>query len=282
MKRLIINADDFGLSRSVNEGVVLAHRRGVLTSATLMVNTPGFEEAVRLAAENPRLGVGLHLNWVRGRPISPPEAVPSLVDSRGLFFSSGGAFLKRLFSGRLRREDLLKEGRAQVERALAAGVRLSHFDSEKNVHAFPRLMDVVVELAESAGIPKIRFIREFGLSRSPGQTLKAWLLSLACRRSASRLRRAGIVIADRFYGICNSGRMTAGRLLRVFGGLNEGSAEVMVHPGLVDRELESLEETMGTYYINRRRESELNALTDPRLPEEARRLGVHLINFHDL
>ncbi|MBN2199432.1 MAG: ChbG/HpnK family deacetylase [Candidatus Aminicenantes bacterium] len=282
MKRLIINADDFGLSHSVNEGVVFAHRSGVLTSATLMVNTPGFEEAVRLAEEHPRLGVGLHLNWVRGRPVSPPEAVPSLVDRRGLFFSSGAAFLKKLFSGRIRTEDLEREARAQVERALGAGIRLSHFDSEKNVHVFPRLMDVVVGLAGAYGIRKVRFINEFGFSRSPSQTLKAFLLSLACRRSAARLRRAGIVIADRFYGICNSGRITAGRLMKIFGGLKDGSAEVMVHPGLVDRELESMEETMGTYYINRYREGELKALTDPRLPGEARRLGVRLISFHDL
>jgi len=282
MKRLIVNADDFGLSRSVNEGVVLAHRRGILTSATLMANTPGFVEAARLAAENPRLGVGLHLNWVRGRPVSPPEAVPSLVDRRGFFFSSGGAFLKKLFSGRIRTEDLEREARAQVERALNAGVQLSHFDSEKNVHVFPRLMDVVVSLSRSYGIRKVRFIRECGFSRSPSQTLKAFLLSQVCRRSAARMRRAGIVIADRFYGICNSGRMTAGRLMKIFGDLKGESAEVMVHPGLVDRELESLEETMGTYYINRYREDELRALTDPRLPEEARRFGVRLISFHDL
>ncbi len=282
MKRLIINADDFGLSRSVNEGIIMAHRRGILTSATLMVNTPGFEEAVRLAAANPRLGVGLHLNWVRGRPVSSPEMVPSLVDSRGLFFSSGGAFLRKFLSGRIKREDLEREGRAQVERALGAGVRLSHFDSEKNVHVFPRLMDVVVGLAGSYGVRKVRFIREFGLSGSPAQSLKALLLSLACRLSASSVRRAGIVIADSFYGICNSGRMTARRLMKIFGGLPGGSAEVMVHPGFVDRELEELKGTMGSYYINRRRESELRALTDPRLPEEARRLGVRLISFHDL
>ncbi len=282
MKRLIINADDFGLSHSVNEGVILSHRRGVLTSATLMVNTPGFEEAVRLAAENPKLGIGLHLNWVRGRPVSPPAAVPSLVDSRGLFFSSGAGFLRRLFSGRIKREDLLREGRAQVERALAAGVRLSHFDSEKNVHVFPRLMDVVLELAGSFGIRKVRSIREFGLSGPPSQTLKALLLTAACRLSARRLKEEGIVIVDRFYGICKSGRMTAERLKKIFGGLVDGTAEVMVHPGLVDEELRNLETTMGAYYINRFREAELRALTDPGLVEAARRFGVRLISYHDL
>ncbi|MBM3311642.1 MAG: ChbG/HpnK family deacetylase [Candidatus Aminicenantes bacterium] len=282
MKRLIVNADDFGLSRSVNEGIVLAHRRGILTSATLMVNTPGFRQAVDLASENPGLGVGLHLNFVRGRPVSPPGSVPSLVDARGLFFSGGGAFLKRLFSGRIRGIDLEREGRAQVERALDAGVRLSHFDSEKNVHVLPSLMKVVLDLAGSYGIRKVRYIREFGFSRAPGQALKALFLSLACRLSAGRVRRAGVVITDRFYGICNSGRMTARRLSQLFTGLKEGSAEVMVHPGFVDRELEDLEGTMGRYYINRRREGELRALTDPRLPGEARRLGVRLISFRDL
>jgi hopanoid biosynthesis associated protein HpnK len=282
MKRIIINADDFGLCRSVNEGVILAHTRGVLTSATLMANTPGFEQAVDLARTNPGLGVGLHLNFVRGRPVSPPGKIASLVGSDGLFFRSAEAVVLGLFSGRIKKDDLEREGRAQVEKALAAGVRLSHFDSEKNIHVLPPLVGLVLKLVEAYNIRKVRFIKEYGLSASLGQSFKAWLLTFSSRLAAARLRRAGVVIADRFYGICNSGRLTAGRLARILTGLRSGSAEIMVHPGFVTKELKELETTVGTYYINRYRESELRALLDPSLAETARRCGLRLISFHDL
>jgi len=282
IRRVIINADDFGLCRPVNEGIILAHTRGVLTSATLMANTPGFDQAVDLARANPRLGVGLHLNFVRGRPVTPPEKIASLVGADGLFFRSAVAVLRGLFSGRIRQEDLEREGRAQVEKALAAGIRLSHFDSEKNIHVLPPLAGLVIKLAEAYNIRKIRFIREYGLSASLGQSLKAWFLSLSSRLAAAKFRRAGLVIADRFYGICNSGRMTAGRLSRIFDRLRSGSAEIMDHPGFVTQELKDLEATVGTYYINRYREAELRALLDPGLADIVRRRSLELISFHDL
>jgi len=282
MRRLIINADDFGLCRPVNEGIILAHSRGLLTSATLMANTPGFDQAVDLARAHPRLGVGLHLNFVRGRPVAPPAKIASLVGADGLFFRSAATVVQGLFSGRIRKEDLEREGRAQVEKALAAGVRLSHFDSEKNIHVLPPLAGLVVKLAGAYNIRKVRVIKEYGLSASLGQSLKAWFLSLSSLLAAAQFRRAGLVIADRFYGICNSGRMTAVRLAGIFGRLRSGTAEVMVHPGFVTEELKELEATVGTYYINRYREAELRALLDPRPAETARRRGLRLINFHDL
>jgi hopanoid biosynthesis associated protein HpnK len=282
IKRVIINADDFGLCRSVNEGVILAHTQGILTSATLMANTPGFEQAVELARDNPRLGVGLHLNFVRGRPVSPPEKISSLVGADGLFFRRAAAVVLGLFSGRIKKGDLEREGRAQVEKALASGVRLSHFDSEKNIHVLPPLAGLVVKLAEAYNVRKVRFIKEYGLSAAVSQAFKAWFLTLSSRLAAAKFRRAGLVIADRFYGICNSGRMTSGRLRKILAGFRSGSAEIMVHPGCPSQEMTDLETTVGTYYINRYRQAELQALLDPGPAETASRCGVRLISFHDL
>jgi hopanoid biosynthesis associated protein HpnK len=282
MKRVIINADDFGLCRPVNEGIVLAHVKGILTSATLMANTPGFDQAVEVARDNSRLGVGLHLNFVRGRPVSPPEKIASLVGTDGLFFRSAATVVRGLFSGRIKQDDLEREGRAQVEKALAAGVGLSHFDSEKNIHVLPPLAGLVCKLAEAYDIRKVRFIKEYGLSVALGQSFKAWFLTFSSRLAAAKFRRAGLVITDHFYGICNSGRLTAGRLRKILTGLRNGSAEIMVHPGFVTEELKELEKTVGTYYINRYRENELRALLDPGLAAAARRSGVQLITFHDL
>jgi len=282
MKRVIINADDFGLSPSVNEGIILAHRQGILTSATLMANTPGFEQAVVMAGEAPRLGVGLHLNVVRGIPVSPPSAIPSLVTPEGRFPSRASVVMRRLFLGRMKTDEFEHELRAQVEKALKAGVRLSHFDSEKNLHALPPFFKLVLKLGQDYGIKKVRFVREYRLSAAPGQSVKGTFLSLLSAGMRRRLRKAGLVITDRFYGISYSGRMTAAALDRILSRQKEGSAEIMVHPGFVRQDLRDLEPTVGAYYINRYREAELEALLDARLKETVRRCAIRLINFHEL
>jgi len=282
MKRIIINADDFGLSRSVNEGIIKAHRDGVLTSATLMANTPGFDQAVALAKENPRLGVGLHLNIVRGRPVSRPDMVSSLLEADGRFPGRASVVMRRLFLGRMNKAEFERELRAQVEKALAAGVRLSHFDSEKNLHVLPPFLKLALKLGRDYGINKVRFVREFRFSSAPGQSLKGAFLSLSCAGMKGRLRRAGLVITDRFYGISYSGRLTAAAIDRILSREEDGSAEIMVHPGFVDQGLLDLEATVGPYYINKYREAELAALLDGRLKETVRRRGIRLITFHEL
>src|SRR5690349_18481794 len=121
-RRLIVNADDFGLSRSVNEAVIRAHREGVLTSASLMVNEPGYQEAVELARANPRLGVGLHLTLLFGHAALSPEKIPGLVNAKGEFTNSpvGAGF--RYFFRRELREQLRAEIRAQFERFRGTGL----------------------------------------------------------------------------------------------------------------------------------------------------------------
>jgi hopanoid biosynthesis associated protein HpnK len=279
MKKVIINADDFGLCRPVNEGIVLAHSEGILTSATLMANTPGFDEAVARAKDNPRLGVGVHLNLVRGRPLSRPEEVPGLVGRDGRFLFKPSSLIRKIASGRIRTSELERELRAQVEKALASGLSLTHLDSEKHLHAFPPVFRVVIRLAREYGFQRVRFINEIRLSGHVGQSLKAAFLSACCLRMRGEVQKAGLVNPDAFYGICNSGRMTAAALGKIFRRLPDGAAEVMVHPGFQTPELFEVEREVGRYYINRFRERELRALLDPGLPPILRELGIDLINF---
>jgi predicted glycoside hydrolase/deacetylase ChbG (UPF0249 family) len=282
MIKIIINADDFGLCSCVNEGIVLAHRQGSLSSATLMANMPGFDQAVALAGDNPRLGVGVHLNLVRGLPLSPPSAVSTLLGPDGRFLGSPGKLMRRLAAGRARREEVERELRAQIEKTLGAGIKPSHLDSEKHMHAYPPVFRIAVRLASEYGIGRIRFIREFRLSRHPAQSAKALLLSLWSARVRADIRSAGLVIPDRFYGICNSGRMTAAALRRLIERPGEGSVEIMVHPGFARPELFALEALTGPYYINRFREGELRAVTDPSVGALFDHPGRELINYHGL
>jgi len=279
MKKAVVNADDFGLCGPVNEGIILAHRRGILTSATLMANTPGFGQAVLLARENPSLGVGIHLNIVRGRPLSAPGSIPSLLGPDGRFLAAPGRILRKLAAGRIRDAEIEREFRAQIEKVLTAGLRPTHFDSEKHMHAAPAVFKIVLRLGTEYGIRKIRFIREYGLSRRPVQSLKAAYLSACCGLMRSRVRAAGFAVPGAFYGISMSGRMTSTVLRRIFGRLGEGTAEIMVHPGFRTPELFAVESEVGRYFINAFRERELQALLDPGLPAIARAHRVELVGY---
>ncbi len=282
MRRAIINADDFGLCRGVNEGIIKAHREGVLTSATLMANMPGFDEAVALARENPRLGVGIHLNILRGAPVSPADKVPTLLAPSGLMWGSVYVFLRRLWAGRISLAEVEAELRAQIEKVLAAGVAATHVDSEKHIHTIPAVFRTVVRVIPDYGLRRVRFINEFCLSPRLAQTAKSWAISLACRRMRRLARERAIMTADRFHGLCGSGRMTARRLARILDRLGEGTAEIMVHPGFMTEELVALERTTGSYYINNRRELELGALLDPALREAVKRRDIELVTYREI
>src|SRR5476651_161124 len=128
VRRLIVNADDFGRSPSINQAVIRAHREGILTSASLMVKENGFDEAVKLAKENPNLGVGLHLTLLHGHSALPPEKIPGLVNSRGEFSDSPvGTGIKYFFSRNLR-EQLRAEIHAQFEKFHATSLPLDHIN----------------------------------------------------------------------------------------------------------------------------------------------------------
>lgn len=281
-KRLIINADDFGLSRGINEGIILAHRKGILTSATLMANMPAFGQAVELAGQNRGLGVGVHLNILRGVPVSPPERVPSLIDPEGRFWSRVSVLIKKLISRQVRVEEVEREWRAQLEKILGAGIRPTHFDSEKHLHTWPPLFRTVLKLAGEYSIPRVRFIREYCWSGPPAQALKSLGISLACSFMKKKIARNGIMRPDHFSGICRSGRMTVRRWEKTLARLGNGTTEVMVHPGFKTEELDDLRGLAGPYYINRYREQELRALVDEGLKSLVRAYGIELINFGGL
>ncbi|MGB8953150.1 MAG: ChbG/HpnK family deacetylase [Candidatus Aminicenantales bacterium] len=280
MKRVIINADDFGLCRSVNEGVILAYQKGVLSSATIMANTPGFDQAVELAKENPGLGVGVHLNIVRGKPLSSVQKIKSLVGSDGRFLNKAGVLIRRIAAKKIAAEEVEEEFRAQIEKVLKAGIQPTHLDSEKHIHIFPSVFKTTIGLAEEYGIHSVRYIQEFRLTPRLTRSLKAFLISIAAAQG-KRFLESGIVITDRFYGICYSGRMTSGRLRKILVSLREGTAEIMVHPGFVTPELFALEE-VGPYYINKYRETELNALLDAGLRDLLKSREIQLIHFGGL
>lgn len=282
MISVIVNADDFGLHRGINQGIIKAHREGILSSATLMANMPGFEEAVILAHENSGLGIGVHLNVVRGFPLSPPERIPNLLRSDGTFFGDVLMLRRRL----RRRPELVREiereWRSQIEKVLAADISVSHLDSEKHSHILGPLLPLAAKLAGEYGFGRIRFINELGVTVHPVQSFKTCYATLSCLRMKKRLREEGILTTDRFIGIAASGRITASAMRRILNRLRDGVTEIMVHPGFILPEMLELEKQIGSYYINKYREQELAALLDGDLKKILSERKIRLINYHQL
>ena len=161
MKELILNADDFGLTEGVNDGIIRAHREGVLTSTTLMANGLAFDHAVECARANPNLGVGCHLVLAGGVPVAPPEEIPSLVDGSGRMPRSLPAFVVRVSVGAVRAKDMEREFRAQIGKIRSAGIEPTHLDTHKHTHAHPRVMEVLAQVAQDLGITRVRKPAEY-------------------------------------------------------------------------------------------------------------------------
>lgn len=241
--RIILTADDFGRSSEINAAVIRAHREGVLTSASLMVTGEAADEAVALAHRNPSLAVGLHLVLSDGRPALPPAEIPHLVEENGLFPRGPLApGLCYAFSRRARAE-LAREMAAQFARYAASGLPLAHVDCHMHLHVHPVVFRLLVPLAIAYGARGLRLPRdEFLLALRHGRrrlALKAaWALAfgLLCRGRARMLRGRGLAVADRVYGLMQTGAMDEAYVLGILACARARVAEVYFHPSLAVRE----------------------------------------------
>jgi hopanoid biosynthesis associated protein HpnK len=237
MRRLIVTADDFGLSPEVNEAVERAHREGVLSTASLMVAAPATQDAIERARRLPDLHVGLHLVLVNGRPALPPGRVPLLVDERGNFESDlFRAGVKYFFTPGIRAQ-LESEVREQLRAFTATGLPLDHVNAQNHFHVHPTVLSILLRAGPEFGVRAIRIphepfypswsaMRTHGLARfANGAFLWPWL-----KLMRARLHRAGMVTNDYVFGMFESGHMTAPRVRAFLEHLPDGVNEVYFHP----------------------------------------------------
>jgi hopanoid biosynthesis associated protein HpnK len=290
MKRLIVNADDFGLTAKINQAIIDAHYCGLISSTSLLANGEAFASAVALSRQAPRLGVGVHLNLTEDQPVAPASSIPSLVNGQGFFARKPASLWRAMILGRVSTVDIEKELRAQIEKVLAAGIVATHLDSHKHVHALPVLGRMGIRLARQYGIPAIRCVAErwsaLGclLGRFPHaktaifrQLLNSFVLAAVSRGWSRQLGRAGIACAGHFYGLTPTGFLDEELLREILCHLPDGTSELMCHPGLVDKALRQTPTR-----LLEQREMEYQALTRPGIKLLAKDLGVQLINYGDL
>jgi hopanoid biosynthesis associated protein HpnK len=269
--RLIVNADDFGLSRSVNDAVIRAHRDGILTSASLMVNEPACDEAVKIAKENPKLGVGLHITLLMGHSALPAGKIPGLVNNRGEFSDSPVSTGMKYFFDSGLREQLRAEIRAQFEKFRATGLPLDHVNGHLHFHLHPAVFKILMEESDTLGISHLRLTRDcFSRSRrtSHGHLLyrifHAAIFEMLSSRARRPLEQKKIRHARITFGLLQNARVDEEYILKLLPELPPGDSELYSHPSL------------GEF------KHEFDALVSPRVRELVNKLGIELIRYQDL
>ena len=275
---LVVNADDLGFTPGVNRGIFECAAAGTVTSASVMVNTPGFDDAMD-GARHVKLGLGLHLNLIDGEPLT---GASSLRDPATGGFWTFKKFLARASTGSVRAADIEAEAGAQLARLRAAtGLVPTHIDSHRHTHVHPVAWPAVLAAARAAGVRVVRVPRE-PLATNAGRaraTLSKVLLGVAMTGGASprSAAKAGFDCADHFVGISAQGSASfEDDVIGVLAGLKPGVTEFMAHPGYVDDALR----TRDGYLLER--EAEVRALTGARVREAMRVLDARLVSFGGL
>jgi len=259
LKSLIVNADDFGFTRDVNQGIVDAHRNGILTATTLMASGAAFDDAVRLARENPSLDVGCHLVLV-GSP-GFPDTVPHLVLA-------------------IRKMPVYELLAAQVRKIVDAGVVPTHLDTHKHTHLLPPVLDAVARISQEFKIPWVRRPFDFPMEAG-GIGWSKRTVSSAMGAMRGRFQRIlssrGCRFTDHFAGFRMTGAYDAAYLEKLIRELPDGSTEFMCHPGRCTEELRGQRTR-----LKESREAELRALTAPEVRRALQESGVRLASYRDL
>jgi hopanoid biosynthesis associated protein HpnK len=289
--RLIVNADDFGLTSGVNRGIADAHAKGIVTSSTLMATGPTFLEAVETTRAMPALAIGCHVTLVDGIPVSQPAQVPSLLVSGGnteqkaaRFRTAFSSFALASALGKLRADEIEAEASVQIRKLQAAGIQVSHFDTHKHVHLFPKVLAPILRAAKACGVPAVRNpfgpVRILHLRAQPA-SWKRWTQVGILNSLSGKFRRAvaksGLRTTDGTIGVVGTGSMTAELFQLLLKTIPAGTWEFVCHPGYLDDDLRAA----GTRLLASR-ETELQMLTAPSMREFLQRHDIVLSSYRDL
>lgn len=279
MKRILVNADDFGRHELINRAVGRAFDTGCLRSATLMAGGIAFDDAVALAKKNPGLGVGIHFTLANGNPVLPPKEIPTLVTEDGTFHGDYVKFLKRYISGKISLDEVRAELAAQLEKIQRAGLTLTHVDSHQHLHHVPGIVEIVLELAASAGINAMRVANTKifdGELDSLGKFVGRLGLGSLAMFAAHAAHKKNFATPEHFAGIVAGESVSENFMVKLIENLRDGTTEVMLHPGTDNKILRDFCEWDHDF------EEELAAVTSPRVLNLLAEKNIQAVNFRDL
>jgi predicted glycoside hydrolase/deacetylase ChbG (UPF0249 family) len=286
MKRLIVNADDFGLTHGVNRAIVACHERGIVSSTTLMATGACFDEAVALASQLPHLSVGCHIVLADGVPLLPPNEVRSLLaPGTNRFYNSIGEVVRAVVRGRFRSEEVEAEAWAQFARLQRAELNVSHFDAHKHAHMFPSILKPLLRAASAHGISAVRNPFEapgavtFQEARANHTLLlrkaeTTLLRAVLRKRWLSAVHAAGFSTTDGSLGIASTGTLNDAGLRAMIEKMPQGTWELVCHPGYNDSDLAAVRTV-----LRESREVEMKTLMGITRCELRDKYGVELVPY---
>ncbi len=284
MRRLIVNADDFGLTPGINRAIAEGHSRGVVTSATLMANGPAFDDAVQRAQSAPGLSVGCHVVLTDGSPVLGAQRIPTLTERNGHFRQSLIRFALSAIRGRIDPDEIEAEATAQIRKLQAAGLVVSHLDTHKHTHIFPPVLRPLLRAARMCGVRAVRnpfepapaslLAKQPWLWKKYGQVKALGVLGHGFRKS---IDEAGLLTPDGTIGIVVTGALDERLFASSMDNLPEGTWELVCHPGYNDAELGAVRTR-----LRESRAIERRLLTSPEAREGLTRNGIELISYRDL
>jgi predicted glycoside hydrolase/deacetylase ChbG (UPF0249 family) len=294
VRKLIVNADDFGLTAGVNRAIVEAHQHGIVTSATMMAGARAFDDAAEqsrsLASGAAPFSLGCHIVLVDGIPLSPPAHIPSLLESGDgavRFRDSLSSFATAALTGRIKPDELEAEATAQMRRIQQVGIELSHFDTHKHAHMFPTVLRPLLLAAKACGItavrnpfspgdglPLTRVATSFKLARRFAQMSVLRSFAPSFRREVAR---HGLRTTDGAIGVQVTGILDLGIFVEIATKLPEGTWEFVCHPGYNDCDLDGIPTR-----LRASRAQELELLTSPEAKRALEKRGVQLISYNEL
>lgn len=288
MRRLIVNADDFGFTSGVNRAIVEAHTHGIVTSSTLMANGRAFDDAVRLAKTAPLLSVGCHVVLIDGKPVLGSEKVTSLISAGSNGFRNGlKSFATRALVGRLEPDEIEAEAGAQIEKLTAAGVKVSHVDTHKHTHLFPAVLRPLLRAARARGVRAVRNpfgprkpIKSSEIVARPGlwtRYAEVRILRALAAKFHETAARESMVTTDGTLGIEVTGALDERLFRAVAAIIPDGTWEFVCHPGYNDDDLKS-----ASTRLRESRETELRLLTLPEVKQLLVDEEIQLISYRDL
>jgi hopanoid biosynthesis associated protein HpnK len=290
VRRLIVNADDFGLTAGVNRAIIEAHTHGIVTSATLMATGPAFEDAVRLAKQVPDLSVGCHALLIDGEPVLDGTRLPTITYTRSgkaRFRDGLKSFAARALTGRLNPDEIEAETAAQIRKIQSAGIAVSHVDSHKHTHLFPAVLRPLLRAAIACGVGAVR--NPFG-PRKPLTSAELlarpnlWtryaefrILRTLAGKFHDAATRLGMAAPDGTLGLVVTGTLDEKLFRAIAAIIPEGTWEFVCHPGYNDSDLQR-----ANTRLRESRETELRLLTMPAAKQLLENQGIALISFREL
>lgn len=236
VKKLVINADDFGETEHINRSIIKCYTQGAVTDISFLAVGESFGHALGLAKENGIKKAGIHLALTGGfKPVSPAQSVATLVGRDARFPRNYRAFFTGYFFGAVNPAEIHTEFKNQIGKIKAGGFEISHLDSHEHIHMAPGILRIALKLMKEEGIKRIRFPQEkfnlFLKLTDPAACARNILLSFMCALSKKTLNTSGVGRNDNFLGHARAFRMKKKDLIRAIAGLKDGLTELSCHPG---------------------------------------------------